>query len=215
MRIHKMLLTLLLGLGLSISAQADDWLQPGHDYAEVEPPVAVQSSSGKVKVVELFWYGCPACYNAKPHVENWIKNKPEYVELVRLPAIFNNPTWALHAQAFYTAEDLGVLEDFHSPFFYAIHRFKRPMTTQAQIRQFFIEIGVSGEDFDSSFNSFSVQTRVRQAAELTRRYGISGVPTLAVNGRYLVDGPMSGTYEKMFSTVNTLAAREVARLAER
>lgn len=214
MQTHKILASLLLGLMMSTLALADDWLQPGHDYAEIDPPVAV-ATNGKVQVVELFWYGCPACYNVEPHLESWLKSKPEHVEFVRLPAIFNNPVWALHAQAYYTAEDLGVLEQFHAPFFHAIHRFKRPMNTEAQIRDFFVEIGVKADDFTSSFNSFSVQTRVRQAADMTRRYGINGVPSLAVNGRYLVDGPMAGTYEKMFATINTLSVREAARMAAR
>ncbi|MFU8837263.1 MAG: thiol:disulfide interchange protein DsbA/DsbL [Thiohalomonadaceae bacterium] len=214
-KIQRAALALMFGLLWTINAHAFGigGLETGVDYVEINPEVA--SSANKVRVVELFWYGCPACYSAEPHVENWLKNKPENVEFVRIPAIFNNPRWALHAQAYYTAEVLGVLDDFHAPFFHAIHRFRKPMSSAQEIREFFVQIGVKGEDFDQTFSSFMVETKVRRAADLTGRYKINGVPALAVSGKYLVDGPMAKTYENMFKTVNILAEHEAERLAKR
>jgi thiol:disulfide interchange protein DsbA len=213
--IHRAALTLMFGLLWTIHAHAFGigGLETGVDYAEISPEVV--SSSDKIQVVELFWYGCPACYSAEPHVEAWLKNKPANVEFVRIPAIFNNPRWALHAQAYYTAEALGVLDDFHVPFFHAIHRFRKPMSSAQEVREFFVQIGVKAEDFDKTFSSFMVETKVRRAADLTGRYKINGVPALAVNGKYLVDGPMAKTYENMFKTVNILTEHEAERLAKR
>lgn len=214
MRHLKAWLFLLVGFGLFGSAQADDMLMAGHDYAEINPPVSLPASD-KITVVELFWYGCPACYRMEPHLEGWLRDKPEQVEFVRIPAIFNNPQWALHAQAYYTAEALDMVEKFHAPFFHAIHRFQRRFGNEEQLAAFFGELGVSAEDFTRTFNSFSVQTKVRQAADLTGRYGIQSVPSLVVEGKYLVNGPMAGSYEKLFDTINILAAREAARVAAR
>ncbi len=212
MHIHKYLLALLLSALMVATAQAEA-LQSGRDYQRVDPPVSIDGD--QITVVELFWYGCPACYNMEPHIDRWLENKPENVKFVRLPAIFSNPAWELHARAYYTAKDLGVMEQFHEPFFHAIHRFNQPMQNEAQIRRFFEQIGVSGEDFDKSFKSFAVQTQVRRAADLTRRYGIDSVPSMAINGRYVVTGPMAGTYENLFATINTLAEQEGERLANR
>jgi thiol-disulfide isomerase/thioredoxin len=152
MQMHKLLTGAALALALLLTgqAQAADGLKAGQDYAVINPAVELPASD-KVQVVELFWYGCPACYNMEPHLVEWLKTKPENVEFVRLPAIFNNPQWALHARAYYTAESLGVVEDFHAPFFHAMHRFGKRMDTPEALRAFFAEIGVSGEDFDKAF----------------------------------------------------------------
>lgn len=202
-------LTLSLFAGVALAA---DGLKAGEDYAVISPAVSM-AGNDKIQVVELFWYGCPACYKLEPHLEEWLKNKPEHVEFVRLPAIFNNPAWVLHARAYYTAEALGIVEDFHAPFFHAMHRFGKRMQSEAEIRDFFVSAGVTAENFDKNFSSFAVESRVRRAADLTRQYGIGGVPALAINGKYVVDGPMAKTYENMFATVNKLAEQEAMAIA--
>lgn len=211
---------LMMGLGLLVSlmmfglAQAFDGPQEGDDYALISPAVSM-GQSDKVQVVELFWYGCPACYRLEPHLKDWLKNKPEHVEFIRLPAIFNNPVWRLHAKAYYTAEALDVVDAFHEPFFHSIHQFGKRMASDDEIRAFFVSIGVEDKAFDNAFASFAVESKVRRAADLTGRFNISGVPSLAINGKFVVDGPMAKSYENMFNTVNVLAAREAGKVAQR
>ena len=179
----------------------------GEDYALVTPPQP-GGSDGKVQVVELFWYGCPHCYEFEPYLRDWAKSKPEYIELVKMPAIFNSPRWQMHAGAFYTAEVLGVLDKFHEPLFDAIHTGNRRMSSMGEIREFFAGVGVDGKTFDQTFDSFAVQAKVRRAADLSRKYGLSGVPSMVVNGKYAVDGPMAKSYENMLRIVDALAERE-------
>lgn len=182
----------------------------GKSYSVVSPTVP-GSSEDKVLVVELFWYGCPHCYQFEPYISDWEKKKPENVEFVRLPAIFNNPKWKLHATAFYTAEVLDVMDKFHKPFFDAIHSERKRMASEEEIRTFFEQIGVSGQDFDDAFESFAVQAKVRRAADLTKKYGIDGVPSMAVEGKYLVNGEMAKSFNGMISTVNALVEKEAAK----
>lgn len=167
-------------------------------------PVA---NDGSVEVVELFWYGCSHCYRFEPHLKNWLKKKPAKVTFIRIPAIFNNPDWQLHATAFYTAEALGKSEKIHTPLFDAIHQKKRPMHTRQQLMEFFAEQGVSNGEFNNMFDSFSVQGKVQRAADLTRKYEISGVPNIIVNGKYRVDS--GGSYENMLKIVDFLVHQEM------
>ncbi|MEJ2407543.1 MAG: thiol:disulfide interchange protein DsbA/DsbL, partial [Candidatus Thiodiazotropha sp.] len=131
-------------------------------------------------------------------------------EFVRVPAIFNNPRWEIHAQAFYTAEVLGVLDKFHKSFFDALHKDRLRIENREQIRKFFERIDIDGDTFDRTFDSFAVQSKVRRAADLTKRYGISGVPTIIVNGKYRTDGPMAKSYERLLQIVDTLIKREAS-----
>ena len=49
----------------------------------VEQPVR---TGDQIEVLEIFWYGCPHCYALEPYLKKWLKNKPEFVEFVQLPA---------------------------------------------------------------------------------------------------------------------------------
>jgi thiol:disulfide interchange protein DsbA len=198
-----------MSLMISVAAKADE-LKQGQDYARVVPPQPA-GGDGKVEVLELFWYGCSHCYQFEPYIKDWLKRKPDYVEYVRLPAIFGSPAWRLHATAFYTAQVLGVGEKIHEPLFDAIHKHKRRLKTEDQLMEFFVEHGVSEEDFKKTFKSFAVQAKVRRAADLTRRYGAEGVPTMIVNGKYRVDGPMAKNYGNLLKIVDQLAEQEVSR----
>lgn len=209
--IRRMILGLLLLLP-TLALAAGDSIKSytvGEDYALVTPALP-GGSDGKVQVVELFWYGCPHCFQFESYVHDWEKSKPANVEFIRIPAIFNNPRWKLHASAFYTAEVLGVMDKFHGPFFNAIHIGRKRMTSKDEIRDFFAGIGVDNKTFDETFDSFAVQSKVRRAADLSRKYGISGVPSMAVDGKYLVDGPMAKSYDNMLRIVNALAEKEAA-----
>ena len=57
---------------------------------------------------------------------------------------------------------------------------------------------------DAAYNSFSVQGRVRQSIAKTRAYQVRGVPTMIVNGKYLVDGTMAGGNVAMLQVVDFL-----------
>ena len=147
--------------------------------------------NGKIQVVELFWYGCPHCYDFEPFLRKWLASKPEDVEFVRIPAVINQPAM-VHAQAYYTAELLGVLDKLHGAIFKAMHEQKRALNTADELEAIFTEQGVSAEDFHKTINSFAVQTKVRRAMTLAGRYGISGVPAIVVDGKYRTGSGVGG-----------------------
>ena len=211
----KSLFTLFALLGLSFQVAAYD---EGFEYKKVNPAQPTVSES-KVEVVEMFWYGCPHCYDFEPSLTEWVKNKPKNVEFVRIPAIFRND-WMPHARAYYTAEALGVLDKTHSAFFSAVHKKKRALKTEKDISDFFVSHGVAAKDFKKAWDSFVVQSKVRRAISMTKRYGITGVPAMIVNGKYRTGGPAANInspgankheqHENVLKVVNWLAAREAA-----
>ncbi len=163
----------------------------------------------KVEVVELFWYGCPHCYEFEPYLERWLAKKPPHVVFTRLPAVFaNNRLWLLHAQAFYTAQALGVLDRVHGPLFEAYHKAGRPLDTKERLAAFFVERGVPEADFERAWGSFGVQSKTRQAVALTQRYGVDGVPAVVVNGKYRTSGSLTGTFANTLKVVDALVAQE-------
>jgi thiol:disulfide interchange protein DsbA len=199
---------LTLGSVTAIAAPAtvDFELQGQHEA--IVPPQPTQSP-GKVEVVELFWYGCPHCYEFEPYLERWLAKRPPHVVFTRVPAVFaNNRLWLLHAQAFYTAQALGVLDRVHGPLFEAYHKVGRPLDTKERLAAFFVERGIPEADFERAWGSFGVQSKTRQAVALTERYGIDGVPAVVVNGKYRTSGSLTGTYANTLKVVDALVEQE-------
>jgi len=178
----------------------------GTNYKLLANPQPVMSSE-KIEVLELFWYGCPHCYHLEPKIEHWLKSKPEDVEFVRIPAILG-PSWELLARGYYTAELLDATDKVHRPLFERLHKQRKQIRNIDQLRAFFIESGVSGEDFDATFKSFGVVTSTNRAKDAHTRYGITGVPALVVNGKYLVTSRLAGGDDKMMQVVDYLVEQE-------
>ena len=198
----------LLALTLAALAAplAAETFREGVDYELVEPAQNTETGE-RIEVREIFWYGCPHCFDFEPFVERWLEDRPENVEFVRMPAVFRQ-TWAIHARAFYAARALGKLEAMHGPLFRAIHVERRKLFDRESIAAFAAGQGIDREAFDQAYDSFSVEGKARKAAQLSRSYGITGVPAVIVNGRYRTSGRMAGSYDRLLKIIDFLVAKE-------
>ena len=179
----------------------------GAHYLRLSPTQPTSSNPDQVEVAEVFWYGCPHCKAFDPMLEQWRQTKPDYVNFVRVPAVWN-PELQIHARAFYTAEQLGKGEEMHAAFFSEIHDRGNRLDSEAKLQEFFGRFGVDGPAFKAGFDSFAVSAKLQRADELNRRYRISSVPTIVVNGKYTTDAPMVGSYEALLELVDELVAAE-------
>ena len=73
---------------------------------------------------------------------------------------------------------------------------------------FFHEHGVSNEDFKNTFNSFAVDSKVRRARLMTRRYQIPGTPTVVINGKYITGPGMAKGFDNMIKVIDYLVDKE-------
>lgn len=183
-------------------------IDPAGKYELVTPPQPTDTPD-KVEVVEVFWYGCPHCFSFLPVMERYSKDKPDYVAVRHMPAIFRD-SWVAHARAFYTAELLGVEKKIHRPLFEAIHVRRQRLDTRESLMKFFEQHGVSNDDFNNTYDSFAVQTLMRKSQVMQQRYGIRGTPTVIVNGKYRVSGSLAGSPQDMIKVIEALVERERA-----
>lgn len=175
-------------------------------YERIDPPVET-ASPDQVEVVELFWYGCPHCFDFEPFVSRWQKSMPEYVRFRRMPAIFRD-SWEPHARAYYTAEILGVVDRIHEPLFEAIQTQKRELGTKESLAAFFAEYGVDKTQFNQTYESFAVDSQVNRSKLMQARYGVMGVPSMVVDGKYRTSGSEAGSLENVIPVVEALVERE-------
>lgn len=183
----------------------------GEHYRSMTASQGTSSAPDKIEVAEIFWYGCPHCYNFEPIIENWKQNLPPDVSFVRIPVIWN-PTNQVHARIMYTAEALDKLDETHAAMFDGIHQKFATFTTDESIIELFEGLGVAEEQFREVYSSFGVTSAVKRAENLTRRYGIRSVPIIVVNGKYVTEGPGIKSFEDMLGVTGELVQRERAGL---
>ena len=201
-------LALVAGLILMQAMPAQAGYDEGIEYLKISPPVATDDSK-KVEVVEMFWYGCPHCYHFEPMLLGWIKQLPANVEFKRIPAVFpNRPLWELHARAYYTAELLGVLDKTHEALFDAIHKDHQRLFDEDSLADFYAKYGIDKKLFKETMHSFGVQMKVDRAKELSKRYGIDGVPTLVINGKYRTFASITNGEEGLLKVADFLIEKE-------
>jgi thiol:disulfide interchange protein DsbA len=207
------LLSAFSGLLLAFAVCAQGAPAEGVDYIELKPPQAVESS-GKVEVLEFFWYRCPHCYALEPDLEIWAKRLPRDVQLKRVPGILNDD-WAVDARIFYTLEAIGELERLHRPLFDTIHQPGGPGTKlrgdafAKWVADWLAKQKVDMAKYDAAFRSFTVETKLRRATQMGRAYRLDGVPALTVHGRYLVTASTS-----MLATTDFLIGESRKQLAK-
>lgn len=200
----------LVGLGLGLSAGAPALAQGGFventHYVKLAQPAPVSAPAGKIEVIEFFWYGCPHCNAFEPALEAWTKRLPDYVAFRRVPVAFRE-IYAVHQQIFYALEALGKLDAMHRKVFYAIHNDRKRMEKPDEIADLMAANGIDRAKFLEAFNSFGVQSKVRQATKLVDAYKIDGVPALGVQGRYFTSGSLAGSADRSLAVTEFLVER--------
>lgn len=196
-------------------------LQAEEKYENVTPPQPT-ANPAKIEVIEFFSYGCPHCYSFEPIVKAWLKSKPENVEFIRIPAVFQ-PHWPVYAKVFFTAEMLGVQDKINDDFFDLVQKKQEEINakdsknfaeevnkffTEDELAKFFTAHGAKETEFRDTFNSFMVDTKMRQAPDISGKYGIDSVPNIVVNGKYRVNSTLAGGQDKIMEVVNDLIKKD-------
>lgn len=200
----KLFVFLLLVVNSTLLQAAD--FQEGVNYKKLSQQPT--ESADKVEVLEFFWYGCPHCYTFEPYIQAWKKTKPANVEFIRVPAVFR-PDWEVQARAYYALSNMGVIEDMHGKLFEEINKNKKPLNKFELMADFVEKNGVDREKFSEEYNSFAVDSMVRKSKKKQADYMIQGVPSVAVAGKYLTSGSMSGSYENLIKITDYLIAKEL------
>lgn len=196
-------LRIFLAIALSLvgfTAKADIHL--GKEYELVSPPQAVETGK-KIEVLEIFAYTCPHCFNLEADINQWAKRLPKDVEYRRLPAIFRD-SWMPFAKVFYTFEAMGLTERLHDEFFNAIHVHHLSFDDDKAIFDWVEKQGIPRKGFIDIYSSFSIQSKVLRARQLIQAYGVSGVPTVIVDGKYRTSVSSTGSHAGLLSALDQL-----------
>lgn len=202
---------LMLGVVLAAAsvfgqlAQAEDF-KAGKEYVELRNPVPTVDAN-RIEVVELFWYGCPHCYQFEPTLNPWAEQLPDDVVFRRIPAMFGG-VWNVHGQLFIALEAMNVDHKVHEAVFAAMHRDGKKLATPEEMADFLVNHGVEREAFLKTFNSFGVRSATEKAKRQGMAYQITGVPVMVVNGKYRFDLGSAGGPQRTLEVADYLIQKE-------
>lgn len=180
--------------------------QAGKEYS-VLSPAQPTDSRGKVEVIEFFAYTCPHCFDLEPELAAWARKLPANVVLKRQPVIFNDD-WEPMARAYFALEALGAVDKLHADVFNAIHVEDKQLMEPETFFDWGAQHGLDRAKLKAAYNAFSTAAKVSRAKQLQRAYKISGVPALAVAGKYLTSASMTGSNANTLKLVSELIHKE-------
>ncbi|MEG2565189.1 MAG: DsbA family protein [Acinetobacter sp.] len=208
----KSIMPILAALLLSATVQAASF-QEGKTFISQPETVA-----GVPRVLHFFSFYCPGCYQyeEKLHVNETIKkNLPEGVKEESYHVGYLGPMGQELTRAWAVAILMGVEDKVVNPLFKAVQK-SHTLKTESDIRQIFIDAGISGEEYDTAWNSFAVNALVQQQNSAAEKLKVDSIPAVYVDGKYRIipqgfDQSSAGAFVKSYSdTVNHLLSLKSA-----
>jgi thiol:disulfide interchange protein DsbA len=200
------------------SGEAIPGLKLGTDYELIKNGLPFEPLDGKIEVVEVFNFVCPACYAFQPTLSKWEKALPANVRFTYVPAAFG-PKWDQYVRAFYAAQMMGIEGKSHGGIYDAIHLENKLQgehgdDSDEAIAAVYAKLGgVDARQFAANMKSFAVMAKFNKAKQYIVQQQVNGTPTLMVNGKYRVTG--GRTPEDRMRIVDLLIAHESAQGGQR
>ncbi len=203
----KMLLTALccfLAMNTFTAAQAA-LPQEGRHYTSLTKPV-----ENAPEVVEFFSFYCPPCaafagrYGVTQAVEKILPADARMVKYhVGTMGAFGDDL----TEAWSVARVLGVESLVEIPLFKAVQE-TRSIKSKEDIRQVFIDAGVSPEQYDAAINSMLVIAMTAKQIHAAEKFGVTGTPSFFIKGKYLI---RNGSIESLTEEEYGLAFADLVR----
>ena len=180
----------------------------GEHYELIPGGQPFEPLDGKIEVVEVFNYVCPACAMFQPLVNNWKARLPDDVRFTYVPAPFGG-NWDPYVRAFYAAEAMGIAEEAHDAVFQAIHvdrslKGERGSDSPEDIARVYARFGAEPAQFASTMASFTVNAKFGRAKQYIAQQRANSTPTIIVNGRYRIK---ARDFESMLENTDRVIAQ--------
>src|SRR6478736_1710812 len=137
----------------------------GTDYVLIQGGQPYAPLNGKIEVVEVFNFICPACARFEPLLGAWKKTLPADVRLTFVPADFN-AQWHIYAQAYFVADATGLDAKTHDAVFNAIH-IEHALPGESdppdarKVAAFYAKYGADPKQFIDAMSSFTVDAKLK------------------------------------------------------
>jgi thiol:disulfide interchange protein DsbA len=184
----------------------------GEHYFLLENPRRIRGD--KVEIMEFFSYACQHCFRFDKDLDSWVEARKDRIKFVRNPLIASEH-WRTMGRAYYTMQQLNILEAGHLQLFSAIHDARRTLNTAEKLAAELATDNITEATFISTFNSAEITAKINRADALSRRFKIATVPNMVVNGKYLVRTSDKVGLARMLDIMDFLLAKELTPESEK
>jgi thiol:disulfide interchange protein DsbA len=220
--LKRLICCVLLLSGAAHAEGPPKWIEGKH--YQVLSPAQPTATPGKVEVLDVFSYACPACNMFQPTLDKLVKALPPQAQMAYLPASFNpQEDWVVFQRAFLAANELGVAQKSHDAMYDAVWKTHTlatvdPLTSRLvpqdrmpkieDIARFYTQYGIKESDFIAMANSFSIDAKMRESDNAVQAHQVLSTPTLVVNGKYVVTPSTAGGWQQTIDLVLYLVDKE-------
>jgi protein dithiol oxidoreductase (disulfide-forming) len=205
------------------AVRAETNWKEGEQYFLVSPPQPTSVAAGKLEVVEVFSYACPACNLFYPTIDKLKARLPANVQWRFVPASWHTEEdWKVFQRAYFAAESLGIADTTHDKVFDAIwkthelsiidpatNQIKNPLPSLVDVASYYERLAkLKPGEFLAAAHSFSVDAKMREADAQIHQYQVDETPSVIVNGKYRVTPRSAGGDEQFVALVQWLVKKE-------
>ncbi len=160
--------------------------EEGKHYTVLKEPLEVAENT----VTEFFWLGCPHCQDFEPIIKEAV-NSNDKIILDRVHAALGD-RWALDARIYYALVKSGNEKYFDELFalYKDLRLTKGQLPELKDLEAFFNERNINTEEFFELADSGLVLEEIQSGLNEMLSNEITGVPSIVVNGKYLVKSPL-------------------------
>jgi thiol:disulfide interchange protein DsbA len=202
----RMIRLLPVLLGWAVLAQGAAPVE-GRDYQTINPAQPTSDPS-RIVVTEFFSYYCPHCASFARPFEAWKRTLPADVRVERVPATLGHPQWVPVQRAYLALAAMGVIDKVDDAIFQAIHQQGVRMDSEESIAAWLTTRGVDARKFSTMYRSFGIDSQQRTAENRTRILRLPGVPTLVIDGRYMMSILDNGNFRAQLAVAEELIKRQ-------
>ena len=181
-------------------------LVEGRDYLRIAPAHSTDDPT-RIVVTEFFSYQCPHCFAFSQPFKQWSLKQPKDVVCRREAVTIGYQAWEPSARTFYALQSLQKLDDVDDSLFGAIHREHVPLATEQQLTGWLASHGVPAQQFKAAYSSFGVDVKFKQGAQRAITAKLPSVPSISVDGKYLVVLASNIDFAKQATVVEALIAK--------
>ena len=201
---------------------AQTWTQ-GRNFEVIDPAQQTHVAAGKVEVMEVFSFGCPACNQFQPVIAALEKNLPANAQMAFLPAAFlPAEDWVVLQRAYFAAQALGIETRTHQALFDAVwetgelqtvdadtHRLRNPLPSIEDVAKCYERLtGVKTGVFLATARSPAIDRKMKAADALIVAMHVPGTPCIIVNGKYRINMDSLRSQDDLIELVKYLVDKE-------
>ncbi|MBK1901937.1 MULTISPECIES: thioredoxin domain-containing protein [Burkholderia] len=194
-------------VGALVAAGAAVWSHPQDSYGRTETGYDVARATniskpiltevGRGAVSEFFYFGCQYCRSFEPLLEAWQASEGRATQLNRVPVTGGRADLTKQATLFYALDSVGAVPRVQEAAFEVIARRPDFPSSDRELATWAAMLGIDPQRLIAEYHAPGMQARIDAGDRAFRAMGFATVPSVAINGRFVVTSSTSGGIEKM------------------